>query len=64
MENIGLSQALNDMLLQSTRAGNIHLFPSWPLDEPASFTTLRTCVLLRQPLRTFTTRIAIRYIQP
>jgi|EP01047_Picozoa_sp_COSAG01_P029606 hypothetical protein len=28
------------MLVQSSN-GTIHLFPAWPLDEPASFRTLR-----------------------
>jgi hypothetical protein len=40
VENIGLSQAVNDLLLQSVH-GTIRLFPAWPADEPASFTTLR-----------------------
>ena len=40
VENIGLSQAINDMLLQSSN-GSIHLFPAWPRKEPAAFTTLR-----------------------
>ena len=40
VENIGLSQALNDFLVLSS-AGTIHLFPGWPADEPAAFATLR-----------------------
>ena len=40
VENIGLSQAVNDMLLQSSN-GTIRLFPAWPANEPAAFTTLR-----------------------
>ena len=41
VENMGLSQAINDMLIQSSN-GTIHLFPAWPRAEPAEFTTLRT----------------------
>ena len=42
VENIGLSQAVNDMLLQSSaQDGTMRLFPAWPAAEPASFTTLR-----------------------
>jgi len=40
VENIGLSQAVNDMLLQSSN-GTMRLFPAWPPAEPAAFTTLR-----------------------
>ena len=40
VENIGLSQGVNDMLLQSS-GGILHLFPAWPRNEPASFATLR-----------------------
>jgi hypothetical protein len=40
VENVGLAHALNDMLVQSS-AGHIHLFPAWPLNEPASFVSLR-----------------------
>lgn len=44
VENIGLSQAVVDMLVQCSNNGNngtIHLFPAWPKAEPAAFTTLR-----------------------
>jgi len=40
VENTGLAQAVNDMLLRSSN-GTLHLFPAWPAEEPASFTTLR-----------------------
>lgn len=40
VENIGLSQGVVDMLVQSSN-GTILLFPAWPRDEPAAFTTLR-----------------------
>ena len=40
VENVGLAQAVNDMLVQSS-AGVIFLFPSWPVAERASFVTLR-----------------------
>ena len=40
VENVGLSQAVNDMLLQSSN-GTLRLFPAWPLAEPATFKTLR-----------------------
>jgi len=41
IENVGLAHPLNDMLVQTCSQGVIHLFPVWPLNEPASFTTLR-----------------------
>ena len=50
VENTGMSQAVNDLLLQSTDGvgggggggqGHIALFPAWPEDEPAAFTSLR-----------------------
>jgi hypothetical protein len=42
VENVGLSQAVVDMLVQRPSSnGTIHLFPAWPADEPAAFTTLR-----------------------
>ena len=40
-ECAGASQAVNDMLC-SSYSGYIHLFERWPLEEDASFTTLRT----------------------
>ena len=42
VETASLPQAVNDMLVQVDGAGHIVLFPAWPPDEPASFTTLRT----------------------
>lgn len=39
-ECAGATQAVNDMLC-SSYDGVIRLFAAWPLDEPASFTTLR-----------------------
>eukprot|EP00325_Prymnesiales_sp_UTEX-LB-985_P021180 CAMPEP_0174724122 /NCGR_PEP_ID=MMETSP1094-20130205/42636_1 /TAXON_ID=156173 /ORGANISM="Chrysochromulina brevifilum, Strain UTEX LB 985" /LENGTH=247 /DNA_ID=CAMNT_0015925291 /DNA_START=654 /DNA_END=1397 /DNA_ORIENTATION=- len=41
VENVGLAQALNDILVRSVD-GTIYLFPGWPENEDAAFTTLRT----------------------
>ena len=48
VENAGLSQAVNDMLLQSLAVSHVKgftshimLFPAWPREEPAAFTSLR-----------------------
>jgi len=42
VENIGLTRAINDMLVQSMGGMGqpIQLFPFWPANEPASFTNL------------------------
>jgi hypothetical protein len=40
LEQVGATQAINELLLQSYQ-GMLRFFPGWPLDEPASFTTLR-----------------------
>lgn len=40
-ENVGVSQAVNDMLVQAPAGRYIHLFPVWPEEDPASFTSLR-----------------------
>ena len=47
VENAGLSQTVNDLLIQSmdgvrNEGPSIVLFPAWPPDEPAAFTSLRT----------------------
>ena len=40
LEQVGATQAVNELLLQSYQ-GVLRFFPGWPLDEAASFTTLR-----------------------
>eukprot|EP00040_Diaphanoeca_grandis_P025184 m.139207 g.139207 ORF g.139207 m.139207 type:complete len:1138 (-) comp30045_c0_seq1:20-3433(-) len=40
LEQVGATQAVNELLFQSFE-GFLRLFPGWPLDESASFTTLR-----------------------
>jgi hypothetical protein len=40
LEQVGATQAINELLLQSYQ-GVLRFFPGWPLDEAASFTTLR-----------------------
>ena len=40
MEQVGATQAVNELLLQSFQ-GVLRFFPGWPLNESASFTTLR-----------------------
>merc|ERR1711964_527776 len=40
LEQVGATHALNELLLQSFE-GYLRLFPGWPLNERASFTTLR-----------------------
>lgn len=40
-ENVGLAQAINDMLLFSDVEGTIQLFPCWPSNHPARFVQLR-----------------------
>lgn len=39
-ENFGLPVVINECLMQSYN-GTIRLFPNWPLDRPAAFSTLR-----------------------
>jgi hypothetical protein len=39
-ENFALPVVINECLMQSYN-GTIRLFPNWPLDRPAAFTTLR-----------------------
>jgi len=41
-ENVGVTQAINDMLVQAPGGRYIVLFPVWPKAEPASFERLRT----------------------
>ena len=42
VELVGLAQPVNEMLVQASSAdGSVHLFPSWPQEEPARFSTLR-----------------------
>jgi hypothetical protein len=41
LEQVGATQALNELLLQSFE-GFLRFFPGWPLGEPASFVDLRT----------------------
>ena len=41
-ENVGVTQAVNDMLVQAPGGRYISLFPVWPNDQPASFQSLRT----------------------
>eukprot|EP00040_Diaphanoeca_grandis_P025186 m.139259 g.139259 ORF g.139259 m.139259 type:complete len:1142 (-) comp30045_c0_seq6:246-3671(-) len=40
IEQVGATQAVNELLLQSFE-GFLRIFPGWPLNESASFTTLR-----------------------
>ena len=41
-ENMGVTQAVNDMLVQAPGGRYIALFPVWPAAEPAAFSSLRT----------------------
>jgi len=41
-ENVGVTQAVNDMLVRSVDGNVIVLFPTWPTGEPATFSSLRT----------------------
>ena len=40
VEHVGMSHAVNEMLAQSD-GEHVVLFPAWPADEPAAFSTLR-----------------------
>ena len=42
VENVGVTRAVNEMLLSAPGGLYIELFPFFPPDEPASFTTLRS----------------------
>lgn len=42
VENVGVTRAINEMLLVAPDGLFIELFPFWPSNEPASFTTLRS----------------------
>jgi hypothetical protein len=42
VENVGVTRAINEMLLVAPDSLYIEVFPFFPADEPASFTTLRS----------------------
>lgn len=42
IENVGVTRAVNEMLVQAPAGNVIELFPVWPADEPARFANLRT----------------------
>jgi len=42
VENVGISRAVNEMLVQAPGGAYVELFPVWPPEEPATFTNLRT----------------------